>query len=51
MFDQFRLTSAIDLPVFPLETPQTVAHPTIQVPQDGWRLAEAEVANPPSQIG
>jgi hypothetical protein len=48
--DQLRLTPAIDLPVFPLEAPQTMANPAIQVPQDCWRLAEAKVANPPSQI-
>ena len=31
--DQFRLPSAIDLPLFPLEATQTVANPAVQVPQ------------------
>jgi hypothetical protein len=48
--DQLRLASAIYLPVFPLEASQAMANPTIEVPQDCWRLAEAKVVNPPSQI-
>ena len=31
--DQFRLSSAIHLPLFPLEASQTMANPAVQVPQ------------------
>jgi hypothetical protein len=47
--DSLRLTSVIRLPMFPLETSQTMAYPAVQVPQDRWRLAEAEIADPSSQ--
>ena len=48
--DQFRLSSAINLPVFPLETTQTTANPAVQVSQHLRRLAKAKIAPPPSQI-
>src|SRR6266511_6464227 len=48
--DQLRLASAIYLPVLPLEAPQPVAHPAVQVTQHRWRLAKVKIANPPSQI-
>ena len=48
--DQLRLAAVVYLPVLPLETPQPMTNPAVQVPQHRWRLAEAKVANPPSQI-
>jgi hypothetical protein len=48
--DQGRLASPIDLPLFPLQAPETVAHPAVQVSQHRWRLAEAKVAHPPSEV-
>jgi hypothetical protein len=49
-FDQFRLSSTINLPLFPLKASKTMANPAVQVAQDWRRLAKAKVANPPSPI-
>ena len=48
--DQLCLASALHLPVFPLEAPQTVTNPAVQVAQHCGRLAEPKIATPPSQI-
>jgi hypothetical protein len=48
--DQCCLASAIDLPLFPLEAPQTMAYPAVSVSQHLGRLAKAKVTLPPSQI-
>ncbi len=48
--DQFRLTSAIHLPLFPLETPQTMANPAVHVSQHLGRLAKAKIAYPPPEV-
>jgi len=37
--DQFRLASAKRLPLFPLDRPQTMANPAVQVPQNRGCLA------------
>ena len=48
--DQLCLASAVPLPVFPLEAPQMVTNPAVQVAQHCGRLAEPKITNPPSQI-
>lgn len=48
--DQLRLAFVVYLPVLPLETPQPMTHPAVQVPQYRWRLAETKGAHPPAPI-
>ena len=48
--EQLCLASTVDFPVFPLEAPQPVTNPAVQIASHRGRLAKVTIADPPSQI-
>src|SRR3712207_1395628 len=48
--DEFRLASAVHLPLFPLKATQTMANPAVQGSQPLRRLAKAKIAYPPPEV-